>query len=139
MVALALAGSMACGDDEPERRTFQDIGDFCVKSEPDGRLTFTVTVGAVGRPCLSGCRINTASCQATLTGDRIELLSQLEIRENPGVDVCPAACIITTGTCELAAPAPGDYDFGFASRFEARALPTSPTEGCAPLFADAAD
>lgn len=130
-----VASGLSCGDDEPETRTYQDVGDFCVKSEADGRLTFAVRVSPSER-CLSSCRTNTASCRATLSGSRIELLSELKIRDNPEVELCSTDCVGTTGTCDLDAPPPGEYQFGFASRFDTLPLPTSASEGCVPLFAD---
>jgi hypothetical protein len=129
---LAAASSIACGSDEPDTRTFFDVGGFCVKSDGGERLTFSVSVGPPEH-CLDGCSGSETSCRATLTGKRIELRSLLEIRELPGVVECPGDCNRSTATCELEGLPPGDYQFGFFSRADTLTLPF---EGSISLFDD---
>jgi hypothetical protein len=123
---------MGCGSDEPRTRTFSEVGEFCVKSEDAERLTFSVVVGPPDR-CLSGCEGNATSCRARLTETRIELSSVLETWELPDVQECPASCFVSTATCELDVPAPGNYRIRFASRIDTAILPF---EGSIPLFGD---
>jgi len=129
---VAAANGMGCGDDELHTRTLRDVGDFCVESGADGSLTFSVRT-ALGDPCLSGCAINTMSCRATLAGHRIELMSRIEIRGRPGIVECQSECIGSTASCELDAPPPGNYAFGFASRVHRATLPL---EGALGLFGE---
>ena len=131
LIALVVASGLSCGDDEPRSRTFRDVGEgFCLSADASGHATISFVVGWPPH-CLSGCDVNTASCRAVLTGNRIDLLTRLEVRDRPGVELCTTECQITTGTCELDVPSPGDYDFGSGSGFDTATLPT---EGRVPLF-----
>ena len=67
--------------------------------------------------CLSACDEHRLSCTATLAGTRIELHTLLESEDIPGVDECPDVCENAAGSCQVDIPAPGTYQFGFASRF----------------------
>jgi hypothetical protein len=118
---------MGCGSDEPRTRTFSEVGEFCVKSEDTGRLTFSVIV------CVDACEGSATSCRATLTRTRIELSSALETWDLPDVQECPGGCFRSTATCELVVPAPGNYRIRFASRIDTAILPF---EGSIPLFGD---
>ena len=128
---LLLVISVGCGSDGRSAREYVDVGTFCVTPAAGG-LTFRVFV-APNERCLSACDTNELSCRATLSGNRIELRSLLEVRDEPGVSECPTGCLGSTGRCELDAPSTGEYEFGFASRVDRVTLPFA---GSIPLFGE---
>jgi hypothetical protein len=132
VLVLAATGAISCGSDDLGTRTFPDVGRFCVASDDDGGVTFSVIVG-LDYPSLDSCHGSASSCRATLSGRRIELRSFLEIRELPGVVECPAESGASRATCALEGLPAGEYQFGFASRVDTATLPF---EGSIPLFGD---
>jgi hypothetical protein len=130
LVALAANVSACGGSDAPELREYPDVGQFCLRSSAGLRLVFGVhTTDA----CLSACDDNRLSCSATLDGTRIELQTLLTTQDIPGVEICTTDCRGASGTCSLDVPAPGTYEFGFASRYDTSTLPMA---GSLPLFGD---
>src|SRR5690606_10990096 len=134
ILLMAAAARSGCGggDEATLWRTRTDIGTLCVRPNGGGGPEFLVSVSPLAQG-LSTCHINTLSCRATRTGDRIELTTRLEIRDDSDVEICDAACHGTSGRCELGDAPPGEYQFGFASRFDTATLPLALA---APLFGE---
>lgn len=122
----------ACGGDELRTRTLENVGQFSWTASDGGQVTFSLLVSA-SEHCLSSCEGTTTSCRATLTGTHIELSSRVELRELPGVVVCPAGCLGSVASCELQVPAAGEYELAFAGRADSAALPL---DGSVTLFGD---
>jgi hypothetical protein len=97
---------VSCGSDDPEIRRYPDTGSLCLLPHEQGGTKIAITFD----PCLSCDDLPVASCSATVTGSQIAVSTALDVGKRPNPpQVCPAACIFASATCDLIVPDAGEY------------------------------
>lgn len=94
----------ACGDAEPTSVWGWGAGDVCFDDDDPSVVT------VVFQECAPSCAdIDNTTCEATLEGDRIEVVGDSSIIIYPERD-CPEGCLEVAATCPLGDDlAPGTY------------------------------
>src|SRR5687768_3024513 len=127
VLPLFSLGLGSCGDD-PEIRRYRDTGALCLLPDDKGGTTIAIAFDE----CFSCGDTGTASCRATVIGDRVAISTALDIvRERQDTpQECTGQCLPASATCELNVPAPGDYRIVlYGSRSATVTLPvTSPVQ-----------
>jgi hypothetical protein len=123
---LLSLGLGSCGGDDPAIRRFRDTGTLCLLPGENGVTTIAIAFDT----CLSCGDIGTASCRATVTGDRVAVSTALDVvreRQHPFQE-CNGECSLALATCDLNVPSSGDYRIVlYGSRSATVTLPvTSP-------------
>jgi hypothetical protein len=123
--ALAFPSLPACGSDgsEPKRSTFDNTGALCLS--PDNGNGNRVRIQAVVNSCVSGCEvIESVTCSASITGNRIEVSSHLELTRTSG-PACTTDCRHANAECGIVRPAPGTQQLVYGSNEAELSVPLS--------------
>jgi hypothetical protein len=130
---LALLASLFAACDR-DVREYTDQGSACVAPkdlaafQAGGELTITVTVDE----CISSCtRIEEASCEATLEGERIVVRSEARWAAESGA--CIALCAALQAQCSVTLPSEGAYTLEHGGQERLVELPSAVEEpACTP-------
>lgn len=110
LVCFAAVGALACGDEDPRKTKFSDVGELCLLPTETSSLT---TVRVAFDNCLGCNETFVASCTADAVGDQIAVRSFLEVTRRAGDEQpCTDVCGVASAACEMDVPA-GTYDVIF--------------------------
>jgi hypothetical protein len=127
---VLLLAAMACADDAPRTRTFENEGNVCLSPRNGGG----VNVGVLIDGCGSACDDVEAACTASLVNGAILVESEAVATSN-GAEVCTTDCVPVQTACVLPELPDGTYQMHHGTVSATVTLPL-PSAGPFPCTGD---
>jgi hypothetical protein len=117
-------GLLACAQDSEFERNYADVGEVCLRGQPDAPHSVDVDFAT----CLSSScdTVVESMCEATLSGNELTITATATVSVRDGA--CTSDCQALQAFCETEPLPPGNYDVIYGEARGTLTVPSDTTE-----------